>query len=245
MSLETHSTKRNRVYQRAFDHDEARRLRENGWTFEKLAEHFGVSITSVAMLFNNRLRERMREQSLQWARREYLRPCIRGCGRNAWHQPGRRGICVDCAAEERTSTVRPDSLLCTRCNKWKPDEDFFMSRGNKRRRQRHSICRPCSTEARREWRQRNPEKEREATRRSNQRRAEKRGQQMTQFVVLKPNGNGYEEVVRVDAVSAVGAVEKAATAAGDYIAVPESRMRPMRVEPVQKFSVVSRNGDDA
>lgn len=46
MSLETHSKKRNRVYERAFDHEEAQRLRSEGWSYDDLAERFGVSLTS-------------------------------------------------------------------------------------------------------------------------------------------------------------------------------------------------------
>lgn len=50
MSLQTVSTKRNRVYERAFDHDEARQLREadpKTWTHKALAAHFGVSTQAV------------------------------------------------------------------------------------------------------------------------------------------------------------------------------------------------------
>jgi hypothetical protein len=69
---------------------------------------------------------------------------------------------------------------------------------------------------------------------------------MAEFIVFQPNGNGFVEIARVEAAGAIGAIEKTATAPGDYIAVPESRFRVMRVEPVERFTVVNQadNGAD-
>jgi len=61
---------------------------------------------------------------------------------------------------------------------------------------------------------------------------------MAKFIVLQPNGRGFVEVGRVDAASAIGAIEKTATEPGEYIAVAESRFRVMEVAPVTKFAVV-------
>lgn len=243
MSLVTHSKKKNRDYQRAFDHEEAARLREQGWTQQRIADHFGVSVAGVRRVLVPSERARMDAYSKRWIKEHYKRPCIRGCGRLAWHHPGRRGICQTCATEEKTMSVRPDALLCSRCGKWKPDEEFPLRRGAMGRRQRAHLCRPCSTITRREHRQRNPQhREHDLIYRRAKREREK---QMTTFIVLQPNGDGYHEVAKVEAASAIGAVEKAATTPGDYIAVAEGRFRTLRVEPVQKLAVVPQGRDSA
>jgi hypothetical protein len=61
---------------------------------------------------------------------------------------------------------------------------------------------------------------------------------MTTFIVFTPNGDGLKEVARVEAASAIGAVEAAATQAGQYVAITEGRFNLMQVEPVQKMTVV-------
>lgn len=47
MGLVTHSEKRNRTYQRKFDHEEAVRLRKEGATYTELAERYGVTPMTV------------------------------------------------------------------------------------------------------------------------------------------------------------------------------------------------------
>ena len=48
MSLVTVSEKRNRVYQRKFDHDLARQMREEGATYVAIARELGVTSMAVA-----------------------------------------------------------------------------------------------------------------------------------------------------------------------------------------------------
>lgn len=43
-------------------------------------------------------------------------------------------------------TVRPDTLRCSRCRKWKPDEEFGTSRWHKSRRERRYQCRDCEAQ---------------------------------------------------------------------------------------------------
>lgn len=61
MALVTVSKKRNRVYYRKFDHDEARRLRAEDpkhWSYSELARHFDVSKTAIRFLFFEKEREK-------------------------------------------------------------------------------------------------------------------------------------------------------------------------------------------
>lgn len=156
--------KSTRVYQRKFDHDEARRMRAQGRTYADIAVLMGVSSQAVLRVCNPAVYESVHQASLAWTRKQ-RRPCRGGCGALVWtNVHGRSGYCPVCHGREiRATTVRPDTLLCTRCGMWKPDEDFPFG-GKKGRRLRHTYCRPCQTEARREYRWRSPEnRERDAS----------------------------------------------------------------------------------
>jgi hypothetical protein len=148
-----------RVYERKFDHDEARKLRAEGWSYRELAARFGVSDSAILRVCNPQSRAKMEAHSAAWSRRQ-RQPCRGGCGRLVWHH-GRRirsGYCPSCLGKLKTRTVRPDTLLCTHCGEWKLDEEFPFGRtANKSRRDRHSFCRGCQAEVRREHRQRNRE----------------------------------------------------------------------------------------
>jgi len=65
---------------------------------------------------------------------------------------------------------------------------------------------------------------------------------MVMYIVLQPNGDEdtFVLVGTVEAGSPAHAVEQVAKAEGDYIAVPEGRFKPMRVEPVESFRVVAK-----
>jgi len=54
MGMETHSTRRNRVYARKFDHDEAFRLHQQGWTYEALARRYDVKPMTVRRVIKRR-----------------------------------------------------------------------------------------------------------------------------------------------------------------------------------------------
>jgi hypothetical protein len=241
MSLETVSTKRNRVYERAFDHDECRALRAEDpkrWTWKALAEHYDVSIRAIERVLKPHVAERMNAYSLQWTRENKREPCKGGCGALVWmHMKERSGYCPACAGLLRSKTVRPTELLCTRCDDWKPDEAFPANRNTKGRRGRHVTCRVCQTIVRREHRQRNRQAENDRDR-AYKRQVREETKKVGKFIVFTPNGDGFKEVARVEAASAIGAIEKAAEGAGEYVAVSETRFRVMKVEPVQKFAVV-------
>jgi len=240
VSLETVSTKRNRTYHRHFDHDEARRLRAEGWSWAKLADRFGVTPLAVTRVCNPDVAARMLAKSNEATRRKRT-PCRGGCGRLVWmHQKGRSGYCAECVARRKTAAdVRDGELRCTQCREWKPDEEFPTWHGQKSRRGHSAECQACATKWLWDYRAAHPEsKARESRRHTDRIREEK---PMSLYVVLHPNGTGdsYVEVARVDAGSPAHAIEKVATDVGEYIAVPASRFQRMRVEPVQAFRVVT------
>lgn len=62
------------------------------------------------------------------------------------------------------------SAHCASCDAWKPVDDFGKQADGRPR----VTCRACETRKRREWRQRNPEKEREALERTKAKRRARR-----------------------------------------------------------------------
>lgn len=60
-----------------------------------------------------------------------------------------------------------------------------------------------------------------------------------EFMVLSKNGKGWIEQGLIEAVTAEHAVEKAATEAGNYIAIPIAHWRSLEVAPVTKLGVVT------
>lgn len=239
MSLVTVSNKRDRIYERAFDHEEANRLRQQGWTYSAIAERYGVSHTAVVRVCQPRTRARMAEQTLEYLRRR-RRPCKGGCGQLVWTNGVRTGYCQSCLNARKAAAnpdIREDELRCTKCRAWKPDEEFPTYRPVKARRGRNPQCRSCNAAVRRKNRHEHPERERETCERS---RAKRGVTKVQKYVILQNGTPGeYREIARVDAVSAKHAVEQTATAEGEYIAVALSRFTPLRVAPVREFRVVT------
>ena len=50
------------------------------------------------------------------------------------------------------TSVREDTLKCSSCRMWKPDDAFTSNVSDKHRRGRHNQCTPCQTIARRKYR---------------------------------------------------------------------------------------------
>jgi hypothetical protein len=145
-----------RVYERKFDWDEASRLYNQGVSLVEIGRRLGVSYTAVRRIVVPGVKEVHDAHAL--ARSAAPVPCIEGCGRTctkiaAIYHSGR---CVECAAIRQATTAREGELQCYVCREWKPDEDFPHNKSEKfGRRQRHTVCRPCGTIARREYRNRN------------------------------------------------------------------------------------------
>lgn len=143
---------------RAFDHDLCRSLRAEGWTAQALADHFGVSRTSINRCVYPEYGER--DNADARARLNALRrPCDNDCGTLVWGHMGIRSedgllLCLACRGLAAATTVRDDALLCTTCGEWKPDSAFprYKSRA---RRGRHGQCTSCNTVTRRERNRKN------------------------------------------------------------------------------------------
>ncbi len=159
MSLTTIG-KNGRVYQRKYDHERARWLHDvRGWSYKRLAAHYGVSVTAIEYACNDKTRARMLAAA-KAGNAKKRRPCLGNCGRLVWmHQKNKNpsGYCPTCHGLRVARTVRETTLLCSRCAEWKPDESFPKQAAAKARRGRHQRCRPCGTAERREHRARNRE----------------------------------------------------------------------------------------
>lgn len=237
MSLETHSTKRNRVYQRAFDHDEAKVLRAAGWSYAKLADHFGVSVGAVRRVCDPRVRQRMDQQAAAFIEKQ-RQPCLGGCGALVWmHQKnaGRSGLCPTCMAIQKAAAgVREDTLRCSKCREWKPDDEFGRQT-RPTRRGRRNRCRVCETADRRALRRKNRARE-------HYNDLKRKGHPMAKYQVMRRDDDGrWEERGEVEAASRVHAIERVADEGGTWVAVGRGQMNPLEVQPAMAFKVVTED----
>jgi hypothetical protein len=141
---------------RRFDHDEAYARWLAGESQTAIAASYGVSqaaVSQAVLRHDPAKRAALNAYHRAYQRERLRKPCVRGCGRLAWHGRGREGVCIPCTAAARTTTVRETELLCTKCDEWKPDEAFPHGHG-KARRGRHSLCRTCQTRERQDYRER-------------------------------------------------------------------------------------------
>lgn len=143
---------------RKFDHAEAVARRQAGETYAAIARDYEVTLQAVEHAVKRATDEVYRERSNEYSR-TYQResrhlPCTRGCGRLAWHLPGRPGVCVRCAGLDRATSVRDAELRCSKCDGWKIDGDFPHNHDKATRRGRHSVCRGCQAAARARTRER-------------------------------------------------------------------------------------------
>lgn len=159
------SKRRNRVYERKFDWDEALRLRdEEGMTLKEIAHRFGVTDGAIdnalQTLRDPTYAERKLTYHREWSRENQRGPC-RGCGEVlVWtNVPGRAGLCPRCTGAERAKDgVRVDELLCRKCGEWKDDDAFRLRPGEQyARRGRGPHCRSCENRARQAYRERTKE----------------------------------------------------------------------------------------
>lgn len=243
MSLVTVSEKRDRIYPRKFDHEEAQRLRALGWTYVGIAELMGVHAQAVRRVCDPKVRQDMQDRATVNLRKRRT-PCRGGCGKLVWASDKKRsGYCTPCYWKAKQLTnpdVRAGELRCTKCRAWKPDDEFPTNKPSKMRRGRNPMCRPCATAMRRNHRHTHKVIDVLQTHKVANKRRRERGMTMQKYVVLEPNGDhSYKEVGRVEAVSPRHAIEEIASDSGSFIAVQETRFTPMRVEAVQAFKVIA------
>ena len=172
MSLEYHSAKRRRVYQRLFDHDECRELYADGWTHKALSEKYGVSIARISQVCNPAT-----EAAVRRSREEFVAAICDDCGGDCTHnwssKHGRhdRVVCRSCDARRRSEDHLMDRLdadgdiLCNDCGQHRPHDEYQLRRGVPA-----PYCRACVTARRRAYREAHPEVERAAYERQKARR---------------------------------------------------------------------------
>lgn len=157
-----------RVYVRKFDHEEARKRYEAGARVADLAREYGVTDSAVSkVVVPERYAKDLRRKS-EWQRNGTCPDCGGRASRN--HGKIGQHRCISCAAALKATSVREHELRCSRCREWKPDDAFSSNRKEQRRRGRHKFCRRCSTVVKREYRERNRERERAYTREYRRRR---------------------------------------------------------------------------
>jgi hypothetical protein len=96
------------VRARRFDHDEAFARWQAGESYVELARAYGVQRTAIVQVVARRdpeQRERLNAYSREYQRDRLRRPCVRGCGRNAWHHYGRSGVCMECSQGDRRAAA--------------------------------------------------------------------------------------------------------------------------------------------
>jgi len=136
-----------------FDHSLARLRYLAGETQADLAREFGVTPTAVWFACNpeGKAKSVARVKALQ---QSHCVVCGAPCVTNKY-QASAKGRCRKCYAEVRATTVRPTTLCCQTCHRWKPDRQFPFSRAESpHRRGRHGTCRVCHTEIKRAYRKR-------------------------------------------------------------------------------------------
>lgn len=144
-----------RVYQRKFDHDEARARHAASETVIQLARQYGVKEVAVRRVVDARVRARMYATGSRFSMSATCVDCGRRCARYRTGEGVRQEPrCATCAARARRTSVRDADLYCSSCEKWLPDHAFpHNSHKNCRaRRGRHRTCRGCLTAQRRAYR---------------------------------------------------------------------------------------------
>jgi hypothetical protein len=153
MSMETRSTKRNRVYKRKFDHDLAIELHEKGFNYNEIRRHLGnvVSTTAIARVCNPEIRRRMDAAVVKNMMSGSCLDCGKTCAKHAKR-------CPECSAKARQTryiTDEDDNVVavhCSSCKQWKPPTLFQKSK--KSSRGFYQQCRSCSTASRQRFRER-------------------------------------------------------------------------------------------
>lgn len=164
MAMETHSTKRKRVYKRKFDHDLAIEMAEKGFTAGEIRRHLGNVVTTAAIerVINPEAKARMEERTRQFLMTGTCKKCG---GERTRYQSGRQrpdsGLCRKCWAQSRQTRFQLDvdenviSVRCTSCKEWFPPERFPKSKSGTRG--YHNLCTSCSTKMRTAYRNRHKE----------------------------------------------------------------------------------------
>jgi hypothetical protein len=174
--------KNGRVYQRRFDHDEARARHAAGETYRALAHAYGVSTTAVERVCDDKVRAQMNDRVMA---RIYSGVC-EGCGKGVTSAEHRRHkrvagdkrvLCIRCRGIAKRTRLRYDkdgvlvevccsSLDCANGERWQTPDSFpgGVKLRDVRPKGIHTFCRACNTRQRRAYRHAHREQETAANR---------------------------------------------------------------------------------
>jgi hypothetical protein len=155
--------KTGRLYERRFDHDEARARHTAGEKILALAIEYGVSETAVSRALDPRRRERDNEATRRWRTgtcEDCGGPAMRLVGAKLKHNPDGRTLCLACRSKDRRTAVLVFdngvvAVKCLTCKDWLAPARF--PKGTRYRDLRpggfHNSCRTCQTALRRAYRE--------------------------------------------------------------------------------------------
>lgn len=138
-----------------FDHDEAKRLRQEGLSYREIAGRLGVSYMGAYYAINDEARARMHERSYAYAKERgfpYHRDLC-ACGNVKLRRAERCQACYLATCDRGPDTE--GRLECHTCHEWKPVDLFprTSAKKNLARGGRHTQCRQCDTARKRAWRE--------------------------------------------------------------------------------------------
>jgi hypothetical protein len=134
---------------RTIDYEAVTRMRESGLSIAECARRLGISDYAVRYASDPEFRARTARTNSE--RRYWAVPCP-GCGNASACRHREGALCRTCRAKETTTTVREDTLLCSTCGEWKPDDQFSPQSARITRRGRGHACNPCEAIRKREAR---------------------------------------------------------------------------------------------
>lgn len=170
MSLEVYFAKKNRVYRRKFDHEEALARFQAGESVRALAGEYGVDENAVRRVVIPGEKDAQMARARRWRTGTCERcggPAMRLVSGKLEHNPDGLQLCSRCRGYLRRERVRFNKhgeLVSVRCcmldcangRRWQPPENF--TRGHEfadiREGGIHTQCRSCQTRARRRYRER-------------------------------------------------------------------------------------------
>jgi len=101
------------AHRRLYDHDEAYARWEAGEAIPDIAASYGVTPQAIRQVVKLRQpggRDAINAYHREYQRRAKRKPCVRGCGRLAWHAGDRRGVCMACEnADRRARALAQDN----------------------------------------------------------------------------------------------------------------------------------------
>jgi hypothetical protein len=155
------SAKRNRLYVRRFDHEEAVRRHAAGETIAALADAYGVTYEAVRHAVTPGLKDRNVENDRRWRTGVCERcggPAMRLVSGKRKHNPDGRVLCRSCRPVlKRKPLLVADGIVnvhCGACDTWKPVADFppRVARAIAANARVKARCRACDTAERRRHR---------------------------------------------------------------------------------------------